>query len=145
MKQLSWSVGRLLARTHTMFAITILFLVTAVMAGQVSFRGDFAATELYSDVMERWGTPIVQPVPSVRYVEHGAVFHELEPLPLAHQHVTVDADMNYRKRGLVYFSGFDFTVEHFSNPSVRFRLVESVEFPLPFALPLSSDPRGQRF
>jgi len=108
MSKLPWSIGRLIARTHAMFAITILVLVTAVMASQVSFRGDFASTELYDDVMERWGTPITQPVPSVRFVEHGAVFHELESMPLARQQVTVDANMNYRKRGLVYFSGFDF-------------------------------------
>jgi hypothetical protein len=108
MSKLPWSIGRLIARTHTMFAVTILFFVTAVMASQVALRGDFASTELYDDVMERWGTPIEQPVPSVRFVEHGAVFHELEPMPLTRQVVTVDAEMNYRKRGLVYFSGFDF-------------------------------------
>jgi len=108
MTKLPWSIGRLIARTHAMFAVTIIAVVTIVMAGQVSFRGDFASTELYDDVMERWGTPITQPVPSVRFVEHGAVFHELESMPLSRQAVTVDADMNYRKRGLVYFSGFNF-------------------------------------
>jgi len=45
----------------------------------------------------------------VRYVPSGAVFNSLTALPLQSQEVTVDAAMNYRKRGLVYFSGFDFT------------------------------------
>ena len=58
--------------------------------------------------MERWGAPIHQPMPSVRYVPTGTVFNALEPLPLPARWSTVDAGMNYRKRGLVYFSGFDF-------------------------------------
>jgi len=44
----------------------------------------------------------------VRAVPSGTVFTALEAMPLARQHVTVDATMNYRKRGLRYFSGFDF-------------------------------------
>src|SRR5207237_4029163 len=52
--------------------------------------------------------PIDQPAPSVRYVESGAVFNALTPLPLGSQHVSLEARMNYRKRGLVSFSGFDF-------------------------------------
>src|SRR5262249_41031924 len=45
---------------------------------------------------------------SLRYVPSGAVFNSLTPLSLSRQDVAVDAAMNYRKRGLVYFSGFDF-------------------------------------
>jgi hypothetical protein len=41
-------------------------------------------------------------------VSSGTVFTGLESLPLAKQVVKVDAAMNYRKRGLTYFSGFDF-------------------------------------
>ena len=111
MRRLTWSLGRLIARTHAMFAITILFVITVVMASQVAMRTDFANSELYEDVLDRWGTPITQAVPSVRYVEHGSVFQSLDPLPLSSQRVTVDAAMNYRKRGLVYFSGFDFTFQ----------------------------------
>jgi hypothetical protein len=106
--QLTWSFTRLIARTHAMCAFTLMLLVTFVMAGQVARRHTFASTELYEDVMDRWGAPIVQGAPSVRYAEHGSVFHKLEALPLSQQLVAVDAQMNYRKRGLVYFSGFDF-------------------------------------
>ncbi len=99
---------RLIGRTHAPWAFLLVIVVVITMASQVSSRSSFANTELYDDVMDRWGTPILQPAPSVRFVEHGAVFHELEPLPLSQQRVSVDAEMNYRKRGLVYFSGFDF-------------------------------------
>jgi hypothetical protein len=106
--QLTWSLTRLIARTHAMCAFALMLFVTLLMAGQVVRRHTFASTELYEDVMDRWGAPIVQGAPSVRYAEHGSVFHKLEALPLSQQQVAVQAQMNYRKRGLVYFSGFDF-------------------------------------
>jgi hypothetical protein len=81
--------------------------VTGVLAARIRDRRGFADGELHRDVMERWGAPIQQPMPSVRYVPTGTVFNALEPLPLTRQEVVVDATMSYRKRGLVYFSGFD--------------------------------------
>jgi hypothetical protein len=85
-------------------------LCTWTIAHQVETRVDFAATELVKDVESRWGAAVVQPAPSVRWVESGSVFTALSALPLDRQHVRVDARMNYRKRGLRYFSGFDFVL-----------------------------------
>ena len=79
-----------------------------VMSTQVSDRWGFANAELHRDVMDRWGAPILQPAPSARYVQSGSVFNALESLPFESQRVVLDADMSYRKRGLVYFSGFEF-------------------------------------
>ena len=100
---------RLGRRTHFWGSLAIVLFVAWVVANQITDRYRFASNKLYDDVVDRWGAPIVQPVPSVRYVESGSVFNSLEALPLAGQDVTVDAVMNYRKRGLAYFSGFDFT------------------------------------
>lgn len=91
-----------------------LFIITFavwVIAGQVSSRTDFASTELAQDVESRWGAPVEQAAPSLRAVQSGTVFTELSSLALSEQRVTVDATMNYRKRGLAYFSGFDFTFD----------------------------------
>ncbi len=82
-----------------------------VIATQMTDRRGFANDELRDDVLERWGAPIHQPAPSVRYVESGTVFNSLEPLAIESQRVRVAAQMNYRKRGLVYFSGFEFGFE----------------------------------
>ena len=95
-------------RVHLLGSLGIVVVVSLVISAQVSNRYSFANSELVRDVMERWGAPIVQPAPSVRYVTSGAVFNTLKPLPLAGQKIQVQAGMNYRKRGLVYFSGFDF-------------------------------------
>ncbi|MBL8956334.1 MAG: hypothetical protein JNK82_36510 [Myxococcaceae bacterium] len=94
---------------HLFGAVGIVLLASGVIADQVSSRTDFASTELSKDVESRWGAPVAQAAPSVRYVPSGTVFTELKALPLSAQHVNVDAAMNYRKRGLKYFSGFDFT------------------------------------
>lgn len=95
-------------RFHFWGSLAIVAVVCGVLVFRIHDRRGFADGELHRDVMERWGAPIHQPMPSVRFVPRGTVFNALEPLPLTRQQVHVDAAMNYRKRGLVYFSGFDF-------------------------------------
>ena len=99
-----------LVRHHVFGSLFIVVFTTAIIASQVVNRADFANSELTHDVQERWGAPVVQPAPSLRYVQSGTIFTELKPLPFDKQHVQVQAKMNYRKRGLRYFSGFDFTL-----------------------------------
>ncbi len=99
-----------LVRHHVFGGLFIVVFATAVIAGQVADRTEFASSELAQDVEERWGAPVVQPAPSLRYVQSGTIFTELKPLPFDKQHVQVQSRMNYRKRGLRYFSGFDFTL-----------------------------------
>ncbi len=82
-----------------------------VIGTQVGDRWGFANSALYQDVLDRWGAPIVQPAPSARFVESGSVFNTLGALPFDSQKVRVHAAMNYRRRGLVYFSGFEFDFE----------------------------------
>jgi hypothetical protein len=95
--------------THPLlYAFGAIVFATSVIGDQVTGRTDFANSELSKDVESRWGAPVVQAAPSVRYVQSGSVFTVLKPLALSKQHVEVDAQMNYRKRGLKYFSGFDF-------------------------------------
>lgn len=99
----------LLVRHHVFGSLLIVLAASMVISRQIADRASFADGELRHDVMDRWGAPIDQAAPSVRAVASGTVFSELEALPLDSQEVEVDARMNYRKRGLVYFSGFEFT------------------------------------
>jgi hypothetical protein len=96
------------SRHHVFGSLAILLFIAFVMSGQITDRSGFASADLHADVMDRWGAPITQAAPSVRYVSSGSVFSNLAPLPLEAQTIEVAARMNYRKRGLVYFSGFDF-------------------------------------
>jgi hypothetical protein len=101
---------RWLVAHHVFGSLLIVVFATAVIAGQVADRTEFANSELAAGVEDRWGAPVEQPAPSLRYVHSGTIFTELKPLPFDRQHVEVQAKMNYRKRGLRYFSGFDFTL-----------------------------------
>ena len=96
---------------HWFGGLAIITFAVWVIAGQVSSRTDFASTELAQDVESRWGAPVEQAAPSLRAVQSGTVFTDLASLSLARQSVEVQATMNYRKRGLAYFSGFDFTFD----------------------------------
>jgi hypothetical protein len=111
MKRLFTILFRIFFHYHFFIALCIMVVVIVVLTLQIQDRATFANTELYKDVIDRWGAPIHQPVPSVRYIPTGTVFTELYKLPFSHQHITIKALMNYRKRGLVYFSGFDFRFE----------------------------------
>ena len=111
MKTILLTAWRLAFRWHFLLALFATLFCAGVISLQITDRAGFADSELKRDVMERWGAPIEQPVPSVRYVESGAVFNTLRPLALAKQRISVDAQMNYRKRGLVYFSGFQFAFQ----------------------------------
>lgn len=95
--------------SHLFLALLPVLATGVIVGSQVEDRADFANTELARGVEDRWGEPVRQPAPSLRAVESGSVFTELKPMPFASQHVRVDAAMNYRKRGLRYFSGFDFS------------------------------------
>lgn len=102
---------RWLWNQHWAGGLAIIAFTVWVIAAQVSSRTDFASTELAQDVESRWGSPVAQAAPSLRAVQSGTVFTELSALALSKQAVTVEATMNYRKRGLAYFSGFDFTFD----------------------------------
>ncbi len=108
-RQAFWVSFGLPAKFHFWGSLAIVLLVSVVISNQMSDRRNFADSELHGDVMERWGAPIRQPAPSVRFVSSGTVFNDLSSLTLERQDVTVESAMNYRKRGLVYFSGFDFS------------------------------------
>lgn len=126
---------RFCVRYHVLGSLSIVLFASAMIAIQVSDRFGFANSELYQDVMARWGAPIDQAAPSVRYVQSGAVFNTLKPLPLSSQHIHIAAAMNFRKRGLVYFSGFDFVFQGdyaIANPQAH-------EIDIVFVFPVSLD------
>jgi hypothetical protein len=135
MENWTTTLFKLTTRHHTWGSLGIVLVATMVISVQVTDRQGFANGDLYEDVMNRWGTRIDQPAPSVRYVESGTVFTTLKPLGLSLQQIKLDAVMNYRKRGLVYFSGFDFTFAgtyEVANPEER-------DIDIVFVFPVSLD------
>ncbi|HEY3449945.1 MAG TPA: hypothetical protein VGK67_26570 [Myxococcales bacterium] len=126
------AVFRLLFARHALVSLFLVLLVTLTLSERVVDRTSFAGSDMKGDVMERWGAPIEQPAPSVRYVASGAVFSDLRPLALDRQAVQVDATMNYRRRGLVFFSGFDFAL----GGTFEVKNPEPVDIDLAFVFPI---------
>ncbi|MFT5445198.1 MAG: hypothetical protein ACI9DC_000358 [Gammaproteobacteria bacterium] len=110
------------ARHYFWGALSIVAFTSWVVMAQVGDRWDFAGSALRDDVMARWGAPIDQPAPSARFVESGAVFSVLEKLSFDSQELEFSAKMSYRKRGLVYYSGFEFGFDgryRLTNPTAK--------------------------
>jgi len=70
-------------RHHLIGCLAIVVVVAMVISLQIGDRKSFADSELHQDVVARWGAPIAQPAPTVRFVPSGTVFTNLEPLPLS--------------------------------------------------------------
>ncbi len=123
---------RWLFRAHLFSSLLLICLTTLIISVQVGDRDNFANSELADAVSERWGAPVVQPAPSLRAVQSGTLFTELRPLAFDRQHVQVDAQMNYRKRGLRYFSGFDFALR--AQYSVQNRAAHDIDVAFVFPI-----------
>jgi len=124
-------------RHHFIGSFFIVVASLFVMSMQISDRMYFANSELYNAVADRWGEGLRQPEPSLRYVPSGAVFHELHRLSFSRQDVSIHSKMNYRKRGLVYFSGFNFTFDgHYRAVNPESQSIDAV-----FIFPLAAKNR----
>ena len=89
-----WRTLTLPVRYHFFGSFAIVLVVATVISGQITDRRRLANGEIYRDVMDRWGAPIVQPAPSVRAVACGTVFNTLEALSPERQDIRVEATMN---------------------------------------------------
>jgi hypothetical protein len=72
------------------------------------------------DVARIWGGPLMQPQPEVRWRRADAATVDLEWGDLAKSDVTVDLDVDYRRRGITEYPGYDAKIRgeyQFQNPS----------------------------
>src|SRR5262245_14727967 len=112
-------------REHALSLVVIAASVVALSMGWSLFsvrlveRGERSklATD---DVARIWGGPLLQPQPEVRWRRADAATVDLEPGELASTTVDVDLDVEYRRRGVVEFPGYDAKLAAqyaFQNPS----------------------------
>jgi hypothetical protein len=82
-------------------------------------RGERAQSAA-ADVARIWGGPLQQPQPQVRWRRADAATVELETGELARTDVQVDLDVDYRRRGITEYPGYEARVTasyEFPNPS----------------------------
>ena len=132
-------------------AIVFIFLCTcvawAILGTTIFYRSDSAGSSLSSRVASTWGAPQEQPPPEIKYVwqemqtvtvdESGKRVTKQEkrefskPVPLDSSRIQADLHVDYRQKGLLWFSTYRaaFEGEHaFHNPTTS---EQTFEFRLP--------------
>ena len=90
-----------------------------MFTGRLTERTDHARAAS-SDVARIWGGPLMQPQPEVRWRRADAATVELEYGDLSKSDVTVDLDVDYRRRGITEYPGYEAHIQgeyFFENPS----------------------------
>jgi hypothetical protein len=90
-----------------------------MFTGRLTERSDHARAAS-SEVARIWGGPLMQPQPEVRWRRADAATVELEFGDLQKSQVTVDLDVDYRRRGITEYPGYDAHIQGeywFENPS----------------------------
>jgi len=100
---------------------------------RLEMRTDFAMDRQLQSVMRIWGGNLEQPMPSVRYKGFGSDVSALGKKELHASDVSVTLTVDYRKKGLVYYTGYvaDFTGKYtITNPEAQ-KIYLSFIFPYP--------------
>ncbi len=79
----------------------------AMLVMRVERRTYFALNTQMESVKRIWGGNLEQPMPSIRYKGFGSDVSTLNRGELASSDVTVSINMDYRKKGMVYYTGYN--------------------------------------
>jgi hypothetical protein len=84
-----------------------LLFAWGILMSRVQHRTNFARYEQLESVKQIWGTPLEQPMPSIRYKTVGSDVATLTRGDIAAAAITIKLDMDYRKKGLAYYTGYN--------------------------------------
>lgn len=104
-----------------------------MLAGRLEMR-TYKAMYAQKDSVERiWGGNLAQPMPSVRYKHFGSDVSSLSRGDIHAAHVKVDLKVDYRKKGLVYYTGYnaEFTGQYTLKNPEKEKIYLSFIFPYP--------------
>src|SRR4051812_43064575 len=90
-----------------------------MFTGRLTERTDRAKNSA-GEVARIWGGPLMQPQPEVRWRRADAATVDLEYGELQKSDVVVDLDVDYRRRGITEYPGYDAKIRadyQFQNPS----------------------------
>jgi hypothetical protein len=93
----------------------------SLFTSRLTDRGDHARAAS-SEVARIWGGPLMQPQPEVRWRRADAATVDLEWGDLSKSDISVDLDVEYRRRGITEYPGYDARVQgeyRFDNPSAE--------------------------
>lgn len=110
-----------------------LFIGWFLLGSRLKTRTDFATYRQLESVMQIWGGNLEQPMPSIRYKGFGSDVASLSAGNIHASDVVVNLQMDYRKKGLVYYTGYNalftgnYTIKNTDNEKIYLSFI----FPYP--------------
>jgi hypothetical protein len=98
---------KILFNKYFWFLVLPLTIGWGLLVLRVETRTDFAWYTQMEAVKRIWGGNLEQPMPSIRYKGFGSDVATLNRGELAASDVTVAITMDYRKKGMVYYTGYN--------------------------------------
>ncbi len=98
---------RMLFNKYIWFIFIPLLLGWLLLAARLEYRTDSVMSEQLNSVRQIWGGNLAQPMPSVRYKRFGSDVSSLSKGEINSSDVAVTLKMDYRKKGLVYYTGYN--------------------------------------
>jgi hypothetical protein len=84
-----------------------LLVIWLLLMLRVQQRTDFAMFRQMESVKRIWGGNLEQPMPSIRYKGLGSDVSTLNRGEITASDISVSLEMDYRKKGLVYYTGYN--------------------------------------
>lgn len=98
---------RVLFNPYFWFVFLPLFLAWMMFGLRLEDRTYKASYQQLASVKQIWGGNLAQPMPSVRYKRSGSDVSRLSRGEIEQAKLVVDLRMDYRKKGLVYYTGYN--------------------------------------
>jgi hypothetical protein len=124
---------RTLFNKYVWFIFIPLLLGWLLLAGRLEYRTNKAMYYQLDSVKQIWGGNLAQPMPSVRYKRFGSDVSSLSKGEIHSSDIAVTLKMDYRKKGLVYYTGYnaEFTGKYQINNPENENIYLSFIFPYP--------------
>ncbi len=126
-------IGRILFNKYVWLIVAPTFLVWSMLTLRLENRTFFARNSQRTRVERIWGGNLEQPMPSIRYKSFGSDVSTLTRGELAASDIQVTLRMDYRKKGLAYYTGYnaEFTGKYTVRNPQREKIYLSFIFPYP--------------
>ena len=110
-----------------------LLIVWSMLTSRLENRTNFVLYGQISSVKRIWGGNLEQPMPSVRYKGFGSDVSTLGKGELSASDISVNLEVDYRKKGLVYYTGYlaDFNGRYTIRNNENEKIYLSFIFPYP--------------
>ena len=126
-------LGKIFFNKYVWLIVAPLLLIWAALMTRLETRTYFATQRQRTRVQQIWGGDLEQPMPSIRYKNFGSDVAALTRGDIANSNVAVTLRLDYRKKGLAYYTGYnaEFTGKYTVRNPQKEKIYLSFIFPYP--------------